>query len=358
MPTKEIVRELQGKAANLALRMPISWINILAGPPVTVDGRTLDGRTQWLLQLLARSGQPPIEKSSVAEARSAYDSFMLEMGGRLAPIGEMVDRIVEGRPTGGGPGRLRIRVYRPAGVVARLLPTILYFHGGGWVMGSLEGYDLVCRYICARTGCAVVAVDYRLAPEHKFPAAIEDAVASFRWLAENATDLGTDPARIVLAGDSAGGNIAAVAAQLLRGEPRPPCLQWLMFPATNLAFDTPSYGSCGEGFFVSRAAMEWFRSHYLNDLSEIDDPRVSPLLASDLTGVAPALIFTNGIDPLRDEGKAYADRLAAAGVKTFHREFDSLIHGFIGMRGAIHAAARAMDDMVADLRHELAQLGR
>ena len=143
MPMKEIVRELQGKAANLALRMPISWINILAGPPVTVDGRTLDGRTQWLLQLLARSGPPPIEKSSVIEARSESDAFMLEMGGRLAPIGEMVDRIVEGAPADGEPGRLRVRIYRPAGAVARLLPTILYFHGGGWVMGSLEGYDPV-----------------------------------------------------------------------------------------------------------------------------------------------------------------------------------------------------------------------
>lgn len=353
MPIKEIVRELQGKATNLALRAPISWVNILAGPPVTVDGRTLDGRTQWLLQLLARSGQPPIEKSSVTEARASYDSFMLEMGGGRVPIGEIVDRTIEGPA-----GRLRIRIYRPAGAVARLLPVILYFHGGGWVMGSLEGYDLVCRYISARTGCAVVAVDYRLAPEHKFPAAIDDAVASFRWLAANATTLSIDPARIVVAGDSAGGNIAAVAAQLLRDEPHGPCLQWLMFPATSLTFDTPSYRSCGEGFFVSRAAMEWFRGHYLSDLAEIEDPRVSPLRSDNLAGVAPALIFTNGIDPLRDEGHAYADRLAAAGVKTFHREFDSLIHGFIGMRGAIQAAARAMDDMVAGLRHELAQLGR
>jgi acetyl esterase len=353
MPLKEIVRELQGKATNLALRAPISWVNILAGPPVTVDGRTLDGRTQWLLQLLARSGQPPIEKSSVTEARASYDAFMLEMGGSRVPIGEIVDRTIDSPA-----GRLRIRIYRPAGVVARLLPAILYFHGGGWVMGSLEGYDLVCRYISARTGCAVVAVDYRLAPEHKFPAAIDDAVASFRWLATNATALGIDPARLVVAGDSAGGNIAAVAAQLLRDEPQAPCLQWLMFPATSLAFDTPSYRSCGEGFFVSRAAMEWFRGHYLSDPTEIEDPRVSPLRSDNLAGVAPALIFTNGIDPLRDEGHAYADRLTAAGVKTFHREFDSLIHGFIGMRGAIQAAARAMDDMVAGLRHELAQLGR
>ncbi len=358
MPIKEIVRELQGKATNLALRVPISWVNILAGPPVSVDGRTLDGRSQWLLQLLARNGQPPVEQTSVVEARASYDAFMLEMGGSRVPIGELVDRTIAGHSSKGGAGRIRVRIYRPAGTVARLLPAILYFHGGGWVMGGLEGYDLVCRYISARSGCAVVAVDYRLAPEHKFPAAIEDAVAAFRWLSADAVSLGIDPARIVVAGDSAGGNIAAVAAQLLREEPRPPCLQWLMFPATNLAFDSPSYRSCGEGFFVTRAAMEWFRGHYLNNPAEIEDPRASPLHAADLAGVAPALIFTNGIDPLRDEGHAYADRLTAAGVKTFHREFDSLIHGFIGMRGAIQAAARAMDDMVAGLRHELAQLGR
>jgi acetyl esterase len=353
MPVKEIARELQGKAANLAVRMPIAWINILAGPPAAVDGRTLDGRTQWLLQLLARSGQAPIEMGSVAEARSAYDALMLEMGGRPAPIGEIVDRTIDGPA-----GRLRVRIYRPPSGVARLLPAILYFHGGGWMMGSLEGYDLVCRYFCARAGCVLVAIDYRLAPEHKFPAAIDDAVAAFRWLARDAVGLGVDPARIVMAGDSTGGNIAAVAAQLLRHEARPPCLQWLMFPATDLAFDSASYRSCGEGFMMTRAAMEWFRGHYLRDLSEIDDPRASPLRAADLAGVAPALVFTNGIDPLRDEGHAYADRLVAAGVKTIHREFDSLIHGFIGLRGVIQAAARAMDDMVAGLRHELAQLGR
>ena len=147
MPFKEIARGLQGKAANLAVRMPIAWVNILAGPPAVVDGRTLDGRAQWLLQLLARSGQPPIEQTSVMEARTGYDAFMLEMGGRAAPIGEMVDRTIAGPG-----GRLRLRIYRPAGTVARLLPAILYFHGGGWVMGSLEGYDLVYRYFCGRAG--------------------------------------------------------------------------------------------------------------------------------------------------------------------------------------------------------------
>jgi acetyl esterase len=239
-----------------------------------------------------------------------------------------------------------------------MLPTILYFHGGGWTIGSLEAYDLPCRFFAARTGCALVAVDYRLAPEHKFPAAIDDAVAAYRWLAAEAIGLGIDPARIVVAGDAAGGNIATVAARLLREEARPPCLQWLIYPVTDLGMDSPSHTSCGRGFLLTHASMEWARDHYLNDPSEADDPRVSPLRANDLAGLPPALIYTAGFDPLRDEGQAYADRLSAAGVKAIHREFESLIHGFAGMRGALQAAARAMDDMVAGLRHELAQLGR
>jgi acetyl esterase len=350
---KEIVRTLQGRAANLALRLPISWVNLLTGPAVTVDGRILDARTQWFLQLLARSGHAPIEASSVEQARHEVDAFMPMLAGSEAPVGEILDRTVAGPG-----GRLRIRLYRPAASVARLLPTILYFHGGGWTIGSLEAYDRPCRFFCAGTGCALVAVDYRLAPEHKFPAAIDDALGAYRWLVKEAVSLGIDPARIVLAGDSAGGNIAAVAARLLRDEARSPCLQWLIYPVTDLAFASPSHSSCGEGFLLSHAAMKWFRGHYLNDLGEIDDSRVSPVRADDLSGVAPALIFTAGFDPLRDEGHAYAERLSAAGVKTIHREFDSLIHGFVGMRGALQAAARAMDDMVAGLRHELAQLGR
>ena len=333
--------------------MPISWINILAGPPAEVDGRTLDGRTQWFLQLLARSGQPPAHAMTVADAREEYDAFMQLLGGKPAPVSEIVDRTMPG-PT----GALRVRIYRPAGTVARLLPTILYFHGGGWVIGSLEGYDLACRYFCARSGCAVVAVDYRLAPEHKFPAAIDDALASYRWLAGEAVTLGLDPDRIVVAGDSAGGTLAAVVAREVRHEPHPPCLQWLIYPATDLAGDSASHRSCGEGFLLTQADMTWFRTHYLNGDAEIDDPRASPLRADDLTGVAPALVFTAGFDPLRDEGQAYAEKLRAAGVKTIHREFETLIHGFVGMRGALHAAARAMDDMVAGVRHELAQRGR
>ena len=318
MPVKEIARELQGKAANLALRMPISWVNILAGPPVTVDGRTLDGRTQWFLQLLARSGRAPIETMSVADARAEFDASLPLLAGRAAPVGEIVDRTIDGPA-----GRLRIRIYRPAGSVARLLPTILYFHGGGWVIGSLEGYDLPCRYFCARTGCALVSVDYRLAPEHKFPAAIDDAVAAYRWLEAEAIRprhrsgahrdrgrFGGRQHRRRRCAPAARGGAAALpaVADLSRHRPR--------------AWTVHRYKSCGEGFLLTHAGMKWFRGHYLNDPSEADDPRASPLRAGDLSGVAPALVYTAGFDPLRDEGHAYADRLAAAGVKTIHREFE------------------------------------
>ncbi len=353
MQVTEIARELQGKAANLALRMPISWVNLLTGPAIAVDGRVLDTRTQWFLQLLARSGQQPLHKLGVDRARTEFDAFQQMMSGRPAPVGEILDRTMAGPDD-----RLRVRIYRPAGTVARLLPTVLYFHGGGWVIGSIEAYDLPCRFFCARSGCAVIVVDYRLAPEHKFPAAVDDAVAAFRWLATEGPELGIDPDRIVVAGDSAGGTLAAVVCQAVRGETRTPCLQWLIYPATDLAAQTASHVSCGEGFLLTRADMEWFRDHYLGDPDEAADPRASPLRAADLTGLPPALIYTAGFDPLRDEGQAYADRLLAAGVKTVHREFDSLIHGFVGMRGTLQAAARAMDDMVAGLRHELAQLGR
>jgi acetyl esterase len=323
-------------------------LRLLEGHRITRDGRTMDPKAQIVGEFV-KSIRVPGYFPPLPELRQQLVT-MTQLMDEPAPA---LPRIEDLRI-----GNIPARLYSPQPVGHAPLPALAYFHGGGWVQGDLQTHNGLCARLALWSGAIVVAVDYRLAPEHKFPAAIDDSVAVYRALNTAAVELGIDPARIVLAGDSAGGNIAAVAAQLLRAERRPPCLQWLIFPATDLGFDTPSYKSCGEGFFVTRAAMEWFRGHYLNDQSEIDDPRASPLRAAELSGLAPALIFTNGIDPLRDEGRAYGDRLTVAGVKTIHREFDSLIHGFVGMRGALQAAARAMDDMVAGLRHELAQLGR
>src|SRR5262249_9781652 len=192
-PLKECVGEAKGAAATAARPLRIPGVNILTGPPVTVDGRILDTRTQWLLQLLARSGHAPVESMSVAEARAEIDAFMPVLAGGAAPVGEILDP-----PLDTTAGRRRGPPHPPAGGAARLLPTILSLRGGGWPIGRLEASALPCRFFCARTGCALIAVDYRLAPEHKFPAAIDDAVGAYRWLAAQAVALGSDPARIVL----------------------------------------------------------------------------------------------------------------------------------------------------------------
>jgi acetyl esterase len=344
MPVKEIARELQGKAANLALRMPISWINILAGPPVSVDGRTLDGRTQWLLQLLARSGQPPIEKTSVVEARAGYDVFMLEMGGNPAPIGEIVDRTIEGAT-----GRLRVRIYRPAGTVARLLPAILYFHGGGWVMGSLEGYDLVCRYICARSGCAVIAVDYRLAPEHKFPAAIDDAVAAFRTLTSEAVGLGIDPARIVIAGDSAGGNLAVVTAMRARDEGMPqPAALVLLSPVLDLTFSGASVDRNDGLDPMFRASSVRALQQYYGTGMDLRDPRLSPLFGR-LTGLPPTMLLVGSSELLLDDTLRFAAKVAGARASVWH----DMPHVFPAMRG-LAAGDRAIREMGEFIRERTA----
>ena len=196
-----------------------------------------------------------------------------------------------------------------------------------------------------------------MAPEHRFPAAQEDCLAAWRWLAASGDQLGIDVTRLVIAGDSTGGTLAAVLANEVRLDAVKPALQVLVYPATDLRMESRSYELFGQGFFFTREGMEWARANYLgDDPALIDDPRVSPLRNEDLSGVAPALVYTAGFDPLRDEGIAYANKLRAAGVKTIHRNFDSLIHGFVGMGAVIQAAARAMDDIVAGLRHELANL--
>jgi acetyl esterase len=260
----------------------------------------------------------------------------------------------------GPKGPIPVRIYRPVGAQrsdagGAALPVTLYFHGGGWVLGDLETHDFVCRSFAARSGAAVVAVDYRLAPEHKFPAAAEDAVAAWRWLAGGrAAGLGLDGRRVAVAGDSAGGNLAAVVALTARDAEQPLAGQLLVYPATDMTTERASMREFATGHLLERAGMNWFYDHYLPTAADARDWRASPLLAARHDGLAAALVMTAGCDPLRDEGKAYADKLRAAGTPVEYRCFDGLIHGFLAMGKVVRASDEALALAAAFLRRVLA----
>jgi acetyl esterase len=262
-------------------------------------------------------------------------------------IGEVKDLRADGVP---------IRVYRPAGVPAStLLPALVFFHGGGWVIGDLETHDVLCRQITAGAGISVVNVDYRLAPEHKFPAAVDDAWATTRWVAAHARELGIDAARLAVGGDSAGGNLAAVVAILARDLGGPSLtLQVLTYPVTDVASESASYAEFADGFMLTRDSMRWFIANYLPNEQDALDWRVSPLRAASLAGVAPALIVTAGFDPLRDEGDAYARRLREAGVRVDTICYGGMIHGFAPMGRLIDTGNRAVAHTAASLRQAFA----
>jgi acetyl esterase len=251
---------------------------------------------------------------------------------------------VEEHALEGAEGAIGMRLFAPrAGPGA--LPATVYFHGGGFVLGSLASHACICGALAERANTAVIAVDYRLAPEHPFPAATEDACAAFRWVIEHAGSLGVDPARVAVAGDSAGGNLAAVVCQATRarGEASP-VFQLLLYPAVDLTRSCDSHRTFREGFFLTEPLMDWFLASYLTDPAQASDPLGSPLATRDLTGLPPAHVVTAGFDPLRDEGEAYARALMEAGVPVTLRCYESLIHGFVSMGGLIDAAAHAIDD--------------
>jgi acetyl esterase len=297
---------------------------IIGAPPIEVDGRILDRRVQAMM---------------VAGERLGLSSKSFDVGRRRADmrrqtaIGMPVRRGVHvaDRRMPGPAGPVPLRVYRRLGGEPTP-PAIVYYHGGGWVTGDLDTHDACCRLLADVTGCVVVAVHYRLAPEHRFPAAAEDAIAAYRWVHEHAADLGVAPGRVGVMGDSAGGNLAAVIAQVTRETDVPaPVAQCLVYPSTDAKMREPSHRLFAEGFFLSKASMEWYRAQYLPDVSDWESPLASPIEQQDLSGVAPAIVVTAGFDPLRDEGKVYADRLADAGVPVRYRCYDDLVHGFFGM---------------------------
>jgi acetyl esterase len=291
-----------------------------------------------LLELVATA--PPMHAGSPAQAREAFRSLCL--GGRRAvvPVGSVGTLEIPGPDA-----PLAARVYRPA--VAGPVPTVVLFHGGGWVVGDLETHDNMARSICRGCTAVVVSVDYRLAPEAPFPAAVEDALAATRWVGARLGELGGD-GRLAVAGDSAGGNLSAVVAQELRDTGGPGLAgQLLVYPAVDFTGAYPSRQENGEGYLLDLSTMGWFTRHYVGEGGRYDDPRLSPLRHRDLAGLPPAVVVTAEYDPLRDEGKAYADALAAAGVPVEHRCFDGMVHGFFDMGTFSPAAQAAVDEACA-----------
>jgi acetyl esterase len=311
------------RAARRVLGLPRPVLDRLIGaPPISVDGRVLSRQVQALVVLGERTGNRANSTDVATRRRDMRRVAAIGMPTRLGI--HTSDRVIPGPG-----GDLPVRVYRKLGGPGQA-PAIVYYHGGGWVVGDLDSHDGCCRVLADVSGCVVVSVDYRLAPEHRFPAAVDDAVAAFRWVQEHHREVGVLAGRVGVMGDSAGGNLAAVVAQRCRDED-PPVAQSLVYPATDAHLDSESHRLFADGFFLTRQDMEWFRGHYLPEVATWDSPAASPLLADDVSGLAPALVVTAGFDPLRDEGAAYAERLEAAGVPCEYRCYDDLVHGFFGM---------------------------
>jgi acetyl esterase/lipase len=309
----------------------------------------LDPHVKGLLDMIAAAGRPKTWQLTPPEARQAFLVLAQLTDAKDVPIGK-----IENGELPGPAGLLPYRIYTPVAPAAGPLPGLVYFHGGGFVIGNLETHEGFCRMLANESGCRVISVDYRLAPEHKFPAAVEDAFAATQWVAEHAGRLGIDPNRIAVGGDSAGGNLAALVCQLAKRAGGPKlALQILFCAATDLTAETESHRAFAEGYLLEKASIRWFMDQYCPP-QDLSDPRASPLRAADLAGLPPAHIHTAALDPLRDEGKAYADRLERSGVKVRYTCHEGMIHHFYGMAGAIPYARTAIKEAGAAIKAELA----
>ena len=302
----------------------------------------LDPGVRQLLEAIAAMGNPPVDTLEPAEARRQAVERFQPVAGVPEPVASVEDRHIPGPA-----GEIPVRVYMPDAAPPR--PALVYFHGGGWVICNLDTHDVICRKIAHRAGAVVVSVDYRLSPEHKFPAAVDDCYAATVWMAAHAGELGVDRGRISVGGDSAGGNLAAVVSLKSRDEQGPPiALQAMVYPVTDLSsFETPSYAEFAEDHQLTGSMMAWFRNHYLSSAADGLNPYASPLLARDLSGLPPALIITAECDPLRDEGEAYARRLEEAGIPVTCTRYAGMIHPFFSLSGVIPRALDAIQQ-VAD----------
>ncbi|MEJ2867707.1 alpha/beta hydrolase [Actinomycetospora sp. OC33-EN08] len=302
----------------------------------------LDDATTAFLATMAESGMPPLHEMSPAQARG-LGSALLEMYGPGPEVGQVVDHTV---PVEGG--TITVRAFTPR---SDPRAVIVYYHGGGWVIGALDEFDTLARQLVDRTGATVMLVDYRLAPEHRYPTAAEDAWAALRWVEAQTVELGVP---LVVAGDSAGGNLSAIVTQRAKAEGGPSlAAQVLVYPVTDADVDNASYTDPANQLMLSRESMVWFWDHYAPDATTRSNVDASPLQAPDLSGLPPAIVLTAEHDPLRDEGEAYAEKLRAAGVPTVHRRFDGQMHGFFTMVTLLPGAAAGMDYVVEQLEQYL-----
>ena len=301
----------------------------------------LDPQAKAVMDLVAALGLPPNHTVSPEEARANGKSRPRAPGPEVTKV--------EDREIPGPDSQVPVRIYTPEG--SGPFPVLVWFHGGGWVLGDLDNSDGVSRHLTVTAGVVVVSVDYRLAPETKFPGPVEDCYSATKWVAENAASINADPARIAVGGDSAGGNLAAAVSMMARDRGGPSVgFQLLVYPVTDRNFSTISYRDNGEDYSLTRDGMIWFWDHYLAKDSDADNPYASPLRAQRLKDLPPALVITAEYDPLRDEGEAYAHRLRNAGIPATSSRYDGMIHGFFGMSAAVDKGKQAIEEASAALQ--------
>ena len=300
---------------------------------------SLDPDNQQILDMMKAAARPPVHELQPQEARSMYRASRGALQPELPEVAEVRDLAAPGPA-----GDILLRLYRGMGTKPGPLPVLIFYHGGGYVIGDLDTHDYVCRKIANVAQCCVISVDYRLAPEHKFPAAIEDSAAALQWIVREAQSLSIDPARVAVGGDSAGGNLSANMAHLARdGEVPPLCFQMLLYPGTDMSMSQPSYRRDFAEFPLSIQAIEYFIGHYLRDKNDYVDPRAAPLLAENFKRLAPAFVLTAGYDPLADEGIAYARKLENNDVPVTLVHMSDQMHGFLTMGRVIRAADLALE---------------
>jgi acetyl esterase len=323
-------------------------LRFLEGHRISRGGRTMDPKAQIVGEFV-KSIRVPGYFPPLPELRQQLRTMVSLMDEPAPPLARIEDIRIPGPA-----GNLPARVYDAGGERGTARSAVLYFHGGGWVQGDLETHHGLCTRLAQRSGALVIALDYRLAPEHSFPAAVDDCLDSYRWLHARARELGVDPARIAVAGDSAGGNLAAVVSQqaALAGEPLPAC-QVLIYPAVDFALDTPSHQDLADAHVIPRDRIEWYATQYFPAGADRRDPRAAPLRAADLSVQPPTLVITAGFDPLRDEGHAYAERLRAAKVDVVDHEYPGQIHAFVSLTKAIPQGLAATHEIADYLRERL-----